>query len=242
MSRNSDDFVTFILKNPTNVSYAFNGYVDRKGEDRFISEGLDARTHLPRRKRFKFTRSKRRIWIAKERKKEIEFLRDHPACEGSPNGKYIKDENGRDLQVGVMFKEMKDAEDAQSLIKTKELQLRAANIAIGLKGEDLNDMAYLCGSTSNTDSIKQADVLVYAENNPDRFLEYWDSPDRKAKSLIKKAHRLGAFTTKGFLTYWGSEYLGKRDDDDGILSKLLENKDMMSALETEISKLEKSKK
>jgi len=230
-----NDFIYFVLEKNSNPSYSFNGYYDlASGQEKFIFKGRTARNgtvEVPH--RFKFDRAHRSIRVHKNEVDKYgnsvaEFLRGFPECKDSPNGSYNTDANGKKTQSGVWFKEVKEHADAVTAIEAKQVKLAAENVAIALKGSDLRDMAVLFNCLHDDESITQHKVLEYAGSDPSKFMEFYNSPTRAAKSLLLKAVKAGEVSVKGTIYIWKEQTLGV--SEDFAVAKLTSDEELAQAL------------
>lgn len=248
------DYHYFVLRYPTNTN-SYNGYTDKesgmlmqifKGRKEVVG---GERVDVPH--RFKFDQAHRTIRVHKndksiipsiesyydengelqERKifiKSVDFLRKHPACKGSPNG------DGGD---GWEFSELKEHDDAVTAVDAKKNQLKALNAAMNLDTKDLKEMAALYGMFDPDDAKQKHFLLEKAGANPSEFLEFFESPERSAKALLKKAISLGIVKTKGTLHVWEKETLGA--DEDLAIAKLIADKDYAEGLRNAVKGIRK---
>jgi hypothetical protein len=243
------DYHYFILHKNSAAVFSFTGYTDKesgilmqifKGR----KEKVDGeRVDVPH--RWKFDSAHRSIRVHKNDRsilpttiydedgkekqiflKSVDFLRGYPSCKGSPNSK-----------GEWMFAEVKEHEDAVTAVEAKEIQLKALNAAMNLDKGDLKEMSALYGFF-NTDDAKQKHYLLEkAGANPAEFLEFYDSPERSAKALLKKAISLSIVKVKGTLHVWEKETLGA--DEALAISKLMSDKDYMEGLKNAVKGIRK---
>lgn len=229
MPFNADDFVYFVLINPRKAAYTTNGYVDSEGNDRYVVDKYNS-DGTEKRYRFKFSRGKRKIWFHKTKEEHINFLKNHPDCEGSPNSTGYP-----------VFKMIDEESDAKLAIDYSLKRKEAEDLALSLKGSDLDEVAVLCGSSATSETKKKFHVLSFAENRPDEFVEMVSSPERMARATFKKALRMNVLKRKGFILMWGDQALGHGGDENNIIDKLLKDKKLLEALKEDVERASKSK-
>ena len=124
----------------------------------------------------------RRIYDLSNEKdrKEWMCIKYSPYLQGSPN----QDRNGAPL-FKVYDKEKQAVENLQ---KTR-LKRKAAVVADGLEGEDLNDMLRACGIgiAGLSEIMKLNAITQFADESPDVFLKHWESPLRQEAFILKQA-------------------------------------------------------
>lgn len=217
---NRETHATFVCLRPSNSSYSFTGYSDQEGNPHMIVDRYDSNGNpIPR--RFTFRRDKRFIKIPltqkdKEGNSVVEHLRNSPECAGSPNGLY--NEDGKQVQDTVWFKEMNDAKDASIVLESKRLRQQATNLALELTGDDLKYMANMCGSFSQNETLQTMKVMEYAETNPQSFIELYKSPDRLIRAMLRTGTAEGKIKKIGAMLQWEGTTLGGNEDD--AVSKL----------------------
>lgn len=166
-------------------------------------------------------------------KKMIEFIANHPWCEGSPNGDYVKDENGDVIQVNVKYRLLNDEKDAEIALQASLNRSKAQLSANEIDEQTLVEVATIgLGMSGKPDKIMRHRVVEWAGKRPSDYFEVLNSGDRLVRALVRKAIADNIFTTKGELIYWGSTIIGT--DEDAAVKKLLEEKDMMDALREKI--------
>jgi hypothetical protein len=246
------DYHYFVARNATNTSVSYTGYTDKasgvlmqvfKGR----KEKIDGeRVDVPH--RWKFDHAHRTIRVHKNDKsllptvvydddgnektifiKSVDFLRNHPACKDSPNG------SGSDMEWE--FSELKEHEDAVTAVDAKKTQLKALNAAMNLDKAELKEMAALYGMFDPDDAKQKHFLLEKAGAEPSEFLNLFESPERSAKALLKKAVSLGIVKTKGTLHVWEKETLGA--DEDLAISKLMSDKDYAEGLRNAVKGIRK---
>lgn len=234
----SKGFTYFAWLRPSKAGHGFMAsFTDKDGEHRFLSRGKDSRGDTLFR-RFKFKRSKRMISIPNSQADVINFLREYPDCEGSPNGSYAYDEHGKPIQIGSVYKEVNDGKDAKEGVEATKIRTKAMTHALGLEDEEksveLKEIAIMTGYYNQDPGLQHWHLLNYAEANPDEYLEIVDDPTRRAKYIIKNGIQGGVLRRKGFMYYWEEIHLGNNFDE--VVQNILSDKNLLEAIDTAIGK------
>lgn len=225
---NTDKFVYFVSKRQYGAPYGFTSYTDENGELRMIAQKKDKNGDIiPR--RFNFGRRDRTMRIPKNQKdilgnSVVEFLRNHPECKNSPNNLGI-----------TLFEEINEDASANLAIKAKSARIDAEQKALTLEGEDLIDMCALIGQFGSKESVLKHKILDYAGNEPDKFLELYDAPDRKTRSLIRQGLIAGVLDKKGNMISWETTVIGV--DEDSAVTTIGKDKKLANALEQAIKRV-----
>lgn len=226
---NTDRYVYFVSKRQYGSSYGFTSYTDQDGDLRIIAQKKDKNgDYIPR--RFNFSRSNRSMRIPKDQKdilgnKVVDFLRDHPECKGSPNN----------TGGPILFEEVNENASAELAIKAKSARIEAEQKALSLEGEDLTDMCALIGQFGVKESVLKHKILDYAGNEPDKFLEMFNSPDRQLTSLVRKGLMANVLDKKGNMISWESTVIGV--DEAGAVTTLSKDKKLVNALQSAIKRV-----
>ena len=231
-----NNFVYFVLVRNSNASYSFTGYTDKaSGDTKVLYMGKKDHKGNDVPHRFRFDRSHRSLRIPKNwrdinKNSVVEFLRDFPECGDSPNGVYTTLEDGTLHQSNMYFKEMNEGKDAQIALDAKGLKNDAETLALKtLQGDELAEMAILCGTLSTDEKIQRHRVAEYAGASPEPFLEMYNQPERKAKALLRKAVTAGIVSTRGTIHSWENITLGS--NEDMAVAKLAEDSSIREAIE-----------
>lgn len=193
---NPSDFVYFVLLSEymgrASTGIVLSYFDNETGEDITIKDNRGAAM------KYKFTPAHRSVRIPAKRKAELEAMRKHPECAGSPNG-YYKMVNGEKVQLNAVFKELNEASDANIILSAAKLRAEAVTQAVALiKDEDKADnIAFILGVIGNSNPITHSNLLLYAERNPQMFLETLKQPDVEARGLILKAINKEIIKKKG---------------------------------------------
>ena len=240
-----DNFVYFVLEKNVNPAYTFSGYTNQA--DQMLMEVYKGRKEKNQgvltdiAHRWKFDEAHRSIRVGKYEKsilptitydekgkekkiyiKSVDFLRGYPECKGSPNG------NGQ-----WMFREMKDEADAVIAIDAKKVQNDAQTVALNLEAGEIREMGAVYGQFGTDNGILQHYLIEKAGAEPQKFLDFFNSPERSAKALLKKAVQLKVVKVKGSLYNWENETLGH--NEDAAIAKLIGNEDIFKALKENIT-------
>lgn len=218
-------YTYFILTDGRIPHYSFDCYVDVNGDLRYISKGRDNHGNELKR-RFEFRSGSRKISVPNTQTDVIDFLRNHPECEGSPNAS---------LRQKFYFKEMNLENDATKANEATARQLEAMTLALNLKDEELKSIGILLGAFSGSPSIIKHNVLEVAQKNPAYFLEVYNEPERKFRSLLLEAVNKGVVTVKGTIHAWGKEVLGSNEDE--AVAKIVGDKEVFTALKKTVEKV-----
>jgi hypothetical protein len=159
--------------------------------------------------------------------KKVDFLRNHPLCEGS---KLQKEGNYTPL-----FREMNTEKDAQVAIDFKIVRNQAENAVLGLNLEELKSAAALVGEFSPKETVQRHRVLEVAGATPKEFLEMINAPEFKVRALIRRGVRNGTLSKQGTIIKWKEVLLG--GDEQAALSQLINNEDMYEAVKKEVDNL-----
>jgi len=227
------DFVYFISLRPTLASYGFSTYDDpQTGEVHFLAQSKQANGDF-RKEWFTFTPLNRSIKIPVNKKdirgkSYIEFLRNHPDCEGSPNGNYHVDENGRTIQHGVWYRELKEEQDASIAIDNRKLRIDAENIAINLPLAECKELGSILGIQAKGPHQMKFSLMEFAQNNPELFMKTYNAPDRKVRGAVKAGIEQGILTKTGTVISWDKTILGS--DENEAVALLIKNSDLMYGL------------
>jgi hypothetical protein len=236
--QNQPKYIYFVLASSSNSHYGFSTYQDSSGNVKSISYRKDKKGNP---EPYQFSWSKNNFHrtlrfaadaVDSQGNSIVEFLRNHPECKGSPNGIYIKDEQGNDIQVNVFFKEMDTESDAQKAIDAKTKRLKAENLAANVSDEEVLDLAIMLGSFETKPLMARHYVMEIAGNKPLIFLEAYDNPQRKSLALIKKGIAKGILTVNGTVVVWNKTVLG--EDENGAAAYIAKEKKAYDALENAV--------
>lgn len=217
-------FTEFLLLSPSLAGFSFNSYYDNDGVVHFIPDKTNE-NGIVEKYRFKFNTNNRVLRIPNAQKEKIAFLKNAPWCEGSPNA-------GVDQKF--YYKEVNTEKDAATVVENEGIRIGAQSKALSLKGQDLADIALLCGTYSPSESIQRKRVLDYSGSNPSGFIAMIESPDFKTRALLRRAISKSVITKKGFLFMWGDEHLG--NDEDAVVQRLMKDKAIYKAVDEKINK------
>lgn len=218
------------------------GYVDNTGK---VSEAgnyveyitaKDSKTGKLTPKRYRFDQSLSRLQTRKTDQdifsvKQYDFLKNHPSCEGSPNGTYRKNAAGVLEQVGAIFREYDPDKDAQVALAADTLRIEAQAVAMKLDDETLEEVANILGHYGAVNDAMRVRVIEFAGKRSDQFNDLMKAGDRSLRALIRRAVKDGEFTKKGSLIFWGDTPLGTEDD---AITILLKDVEMTNALKTKL--------
>ncbi len=121
----------------------------------------------------------------------------------------VKDDEGNDV---VKIDEIKKGENTAKL-------------------KELEELAVLCGTFVEDSQLQLHTILQYSENNPQRFLDIYNDPSRKARFLINKGiHGSNKFIEKrDFMFYFRDKHIG--NDISEAVQSLLKDDKLLAAVE-----------
>lgn len=183
-------------------------------------------------KRFRFDESFRRVLTRESDKdfngvKQYDWLKNHPQCEGSPNGDY-KEVDGEYVQIGVWFRELDSAKDAEVALEADEQRITAQASALELDAETLQEVGSILGHFGNPDKLMRLRVVEYAGKKPKHFNEILAANDRMYRSLVKRGLNEGILKQKGSVIYWHETIVGS--DEESAVATLIRDKAIYNAL------------
>lgn len=244
------DYVYFVFTQPYMASYGFSEYSDDVGAVKYRDEkdGIPGRVvsisyrqkanGQPEKYHFSFTSDVRDRAIRVNKNSVdsrginiVEFLKSHPECKDSPNGKYTED--GK--QLDIHFKLRDEEADAVKLLAHQGVRLKAENIAFNLTDEEVFEIAPLFGENSPVPAMAKHTIMDLASNKPLIFLEVYEDGLRKAKSLLKRAVIAKVLTLNGSAVVWNKTTLGL--DENEAAAKLASDPTILEALEKAIKRV-----
>lgn len=223
-------------------SYSFNSYTDIKGAlgpsgARIIyDEGQKDRHGRPVGKYFALNQSHYNLQAREDQADTkglllYDFLRNHPDCEGSPNGTYIGDGEDK-IQLGVKFKLMNTAKDAQVALDAGIQKTKAQASALELDDNTLQEVAAHIGAFGEADELMRVKVYDWAGKRPKDYFEILHSGDRAVRAIIRKAIIDGIFRKQGEVIMWDNTVIGS--NENSAVSTLLGDKRMLDALQENV--------
>ena len=235
---NQGDYVNFIFTSPLNRSFSFRTYVSLEGKTLGFVDGHD-KDKMPIYHRWKWDQDGTRYIRVHKNKTDnspdklnaVDFLRNSPNCEGSPNGSYAHD----GTQLDIYFKEMNDQKSAQVGLDAEVARIEAQNQALKAKGQDFIDLCALIGVFDKDESIMRFALVDFAKNKPDKFTELVNDPVRKLKSLIRRGVSSQVIDKKGLMLTWENQLLGT--DEDDAVRKLSIDENLQKALKSHVEKV-----
>jgi hypothetical protein len=119
-------------------------------------------------------------------------IRNSFFLEGSPN-----------LSGKPKYKIHDTEREAILFLAQRAIKRKAVDISEGLTGSQLVDMARNLGIPPENNSIPtmHKEVIKRAENDPQKFMDIWDSPTRKELTVLKRAMSVGVVTFDPQLGY-----------------------------------------
>jgi hypothetical protein len=233
-------------------SYAISlGYTDHAGviKDQQYPQGQKGRyveyvqnkdeKGRDRAKRYRFDQSLGRLLTRPSDtdiygKSQYAFLKNHPECEGSPNGNYEKDDAGKDVQTGITFRELNAAADAAIALKADTQRIKAEVNALALDDQTLEEIAALGPNYfGEVDDMMRLKVVEFARRFPGQFTDIFNEADRGIRAIIRKAVKEGIFSEQqSGVIKWETTTIGSSEDDAVVT--LRKDKDMVKALQDKL--------
>lgn len=232
---NHTNYFQFIQIKPTEGDYSFISYTDHDGN---TYKGIASIDQHGNKRPFVVTWSARnRIYRGVKTKKIMvevngkikdmllyDYIKGYDKIDKSPN-----------LRGVALIKELDEVADAKLALSRKQNAAKAANAALALEGENLSDMAAMIGVFKNDPDVQKFRVTEFADQDPEKFFEIYDSPDFKAKALIRKATNSGVVKKKGRSFEWGGEL---HADEADFVSALLKDEKKLNALKKQAQKVQ----
>lgn len=231
---NHENYFQFIQLKPSEGDKSFISYSDREGNTYKAIASIDQHgnkkpfviTWSARNRIYRNTKNRKVMVEVNGKIKDMllyEYIKGYDKVEGSPN-----------LRGAAEYKELDEVKDAKLALSRKQTVAKAANVALALEGENLSDMAAMIGVFKNDPDVQKFRVAEFADQDPDKFFEIYDSPDFKAKALIRKSVNAGISKKKGRSFEWGGEL---HADENDFVSALLKDEKKLLALKKQVSKL-----
>jgi len=235
---NSYDEYVFFIFDPTrmNRKFGFRTYDDKRNNVIGYVQGVE-KDGSPAYKKWSFDRDSRRtirVHVDEQDKngqKAVEFLRNSPACAGSPNGTYLA--NG--TQIDYYFKEVNEAGDAKKALDILLIKSKAITKAASVTGQDFIDVCALIGVMNKPEEVMRFKLMDYAQNFPEKLLALVEDPTRKVRSLVRRAVEASVFTKDGPVIKWENKIIGGNEED--AVSNLLSDKTLLDTVEQVVKKL-----
>lgn len=226
---NPDDYTYFVLLEPF-VRRASNSFVLEYND---ISTGdfVSISDHKGLPKRYIFDKSKRMIKIHNKNEKLIKAVRNHPQCEGSPNGYY---RNGSTSNSNALFKEMNEQRDAELALSAAMKENEATDLCFQImKDEEKADKLSIYLGFKDSGKIGNVKLLMYAKKEPENFIKAVNSPDFEAKVIVERA------ISHGILSKVGVNYVCEDFeygiDIDSAVKNVMNDSDKMSLLKSKFN-------
>lgn len=163
---------------------------------------------------------------------QYDFLKNSPECEGSPNGSYTPDGN----QSGVMYREMNTAKDAEVALEADQSRIKAQASALELEPEILSEIAAHIGVFASKEDknglLMRVRVVDWAGKHPSDYWTVYNSGDRQARAIVRKAIADSILTVKGTIISWESTVLG--GDENAAIAFLMNDPVIFSALKDKL--------
>lgn len=240
---NHENYVYFALITPTDGgSWGFTSYADRDGNTYRAISGYHP-SGLPRNYDIYWSAAQRVLAVPKnkmlnvitvtgeKRIKEVDYIRNHPFCEGGPN---FTD------GCAIVIKEIDEQKDSKIHLDRIERQNAAVNEALALEGQALDDMAIMFAVFTDDVIIKRRRVAEYAQKDPEQFFKFYEAGDRPIRALVKKALAANKIQQIGEAIFWGKESLGGNLDQ--AVSYLVSNPEKLEGLKQSVDIVPTKKK
>lgn len=114
--------------------------------------------------------------------------------------------------TSAIFKKIDEVKDAKEMVDVKTFRIEQEALAVGLKGEELKEMANLLGEFSDDKNLQKRAVLEFAGKQPDDFKRIYEDPSRTMKSTIQKALKMGILKQKGKVVTWDKDVIGSGEE------------------------------
>lgn len=237
---NSDNYIKFALITAIEGSWGFTGYSDTDGNTykaiRGFANGIpqlydlywsstERIRRVPKTKKIKVLFNGDEISML-----EVDYIRNHPACEGSKNSIEFQP---------TLFKELDPIKDAQIELDRRKRRNDAVTKSLELEGKDLADMATMLGVFVDDPVFQLARVSEFANQDPEWFFKFYEDGSRPVKALIRKAIRMNKLKQAGDAIFWDKECIG--GDENQAVSYLLADPEKMKGLEALVSAVPQSK-
>lgn len=236
---NYNDYYYFALITPISGSWSFTSYSD--GENTYEAiRGLNPQTKMPLQFDIYFSTKERVYRCGKNAKVKVlvnsdldrpvtmslyEYLRNHPNCEGSKNAM---------PDSPVIFKELDEQKDAKVHTDRIKRRAEAMNKALSMKPAEYDNVAPLIGVFNDDPDIKQRAILMFADQDPEKFFSYVEDQSAPIRALIRKALSINKLRNLGEAIFWDKETLGGNEDQ--AVSYLIANKEKLEALKQLVKK------
>lgn len=230
-------------------SIGFKGYTDQadalgKGRGTYI-EFVQSKDNNGREKGkwFEFNDSRRRFQVRVgetdiKGMKMYDFLKSYPGCEGSPNGTY-HDYDGHQVQLGVEFRELNMAKDAEVALEAEQKRAEAIASALDVDEGTLSEIAANIAvfrddklADGQPDRIMRLHVFQFADKKPHEYFKLLNSGDRPVRAIVRKALADGTFSQRGTVIFWKETMLGA--DEDAAIATILREPRMLEVLQKKV--------
>jgi hypothetical protein len=188
-------------------------------------------------KRFKFDQSLGRFATRQSDtdiygKRQYDFLKNHPECEGSPNGNYVGEGNKK-VQTGITFREADALKDSSAIVKIDKQRIKAESSAVELDDETMTEIANLIGYFGEADDLMRTKVMDFAKRKPAEYLDALNADDRGVRAIIRKGLKENVFFTVGEMIKWDKTTLGNNEND--AVAFLRKEKEVLTAIQEKLN-------
>ena len=226
----------FYQVTPTAGEWSFLSYADKEGNTykALASVNPDGskrpfEVKFSRRERIYRGSKTQKVWVEVngEKPKQIllyDYIKNYPDCEGSKN-----------YRGTTIFKEMDEVKDAKIGVDKKKRRLDAGNIVMNMKPEERAAFAPLIGVFTDNPDIHLHRLLEFADNDPEKFFEMYESPDKEVRSLVRKAVQGQILKTRSGTIIWDKDWVAA--DEDEAVQMLLKDGERLKSLKSMVKKL-----
>lgn len=235
----NDKFIYFVLlqsdTGKMNSGFGFRTYDDEEGNVMEYHDGKLGKDKLPEPTKFQFSRRHRTMPVHKKASGKdkngdtilrVDFLRNHPQCEGSPNAR----------GATPKFKEMNSDKDIDIALEANKVRREAEELAANLTGEGLKNAAAMYGKIDGSAKAKKFVVMQAAFHDPEKFLATVNNEEFTIRGFIQRAIMLEVLNRVGYIIKFENVTIGI--DEEEAIHTLLKDKDLFNS----INKLVKNKK
>lgn len=232
-----DKYFYFVQIVPTSGTFSFRNYTDNEGNtySAFQTLGVTFNDH----KAFWITFSARERTYRANKDREILVSKNGDVPKKMKLKDYLQNSpftlDGPNLRGEAKIKLYDEVKDAQIGFDRKKQRIEAGNLALSLSPAECAQMAQLIGLFSDDQMVQKNRVLEFADQDPEYFMELYNSGDREVRSLIKKGLKAGVLKTKGKMVTWEKETLGA--DEDDAVARLQKQADLKNAVAKAVNKL-----
>jgi hypothetical protein len=247
--RETQDIAGNKILEPAIGSISFTSYTDKTdqlktgaGRGVMYTVGID-KFNRPRGKNFTLSQSHRAFRVRPDERdingiSMYDFIRNHPECEGSPNGAYKSD----GTQINVTFRLADGAADSKIALDATLRKADAQSSAGRLDDQTLMEVAAVgIAAHGEPDSVMRHKVVEWAGRRPEDYFKVLEAGDRLVRAIIRRGLATSILDRRGELIYWADLQIGTSEEK--AIQFLLENEDIYGRLaeKVDLTAPEKSK-